>query len=581
MIHRELLLSVCHVVSKRASVPFWGFGRILAAIGIMGVAVPVSDAQYAFENPVQHFAANSIYGSSTATNGAGAWVIVWGSSANVLGSGTDVDVFFCRSTDDGVTWSEPALLLSDMTADSIDEMYPSIAFGNGAWVVAWHGGNIQAARSTDDGVSWSGRVQVNSQSGSDTLFAAYAKTATDGHGTWVVCWYFLEHIGGLSVKGGMHASVSTNNGVSWGTRAVLQADAITSTEFPVLTDALVFSGAGTWIAAWGSNNTLGGTIGADPDILYSVGTNNGTSWSLPSALSHTASGDGEDSYPTLASDGSGNVILVWQSLATHDLETDTSSDLFAVRSSNYGSTWSPMTLVTAGELANTAHEYPSIATDKRGNWMIQASRSGPPPEGGTILYHRVAALTSTNTGQTWVSSSDVTPYLPSSAYPVDLTAGRNGTWLGMYAVAADLGGRHVYSILSRYDWHSASDDNDGDGITNEVESSEDQDGDGTSNFADDDADGDWVPDVSEGLTDGDSDGLPSFLDRDSDNDGFEDGVEVEMGTNPNDPLDMPDLPLRGLPVSILLLGIAGCLVVRRHRIGARGRMKSSIAKPLG
>jgi hypothetical protein len=37
------------------------------------------------------------------------------------------------------------------------------------------------------------------------------------------------------------------------------------------TPVLVFDGAGRWLAAWPSNNSLGGTIGTDFDIFVSTG----------------------------------------------------------------------------------------------------------------------------------------------------------------------------------------------------------------------------------------------------------------------------------------------------------------------
>jgi len=40
----------------------------------------------------------------------------------------------------------------------------------------------------------------------------------------------------------------------------------------------------TWIALWSSNQNLGGITGTDYDVLYSVSSDAGASWSAPASL---------------------------------------------------------------------------------------------------------------------------------------------------------------------------------------------------------------------------------------------------------------------------------------------------------
>ena len=47
-------------------------------------------------------------------------------------------------------------------------------------------------------------------------------------------------------------------------------------------------GAGNWVAVWFSNDTLGGTIGADNDILVARSTDNGATWTAPAPLNNSA-----------------------------------------------------------------------------------------------------------------------------------------------------------------------------------------------------------------------------------------------------------------------------------------------------
>ena len=91
-------------------------------------------------------------------------------------------------------------------------------------------------------------------------------------------------------------------------------------------------------------------------------------------------------------------------------------------------------------------------------------------------------------------------------------------------------------------------DSDGDGIPDSVEGAGDDDGDGIPNYLDEDSDGDGWPDSAEGDGDADGDGIPNFLDTDSDNDGIPDSQDddldgdgipnsVEVGSDPNNPVD--------------------------------------------
>jgi uncharacterized repeat protein (TIGR01451 family) len=85
-------------------------------------------------------------------------------------------------------------------------------------------------------------------------------------------------------------------------------------------------------------------------------------------------------------------------------------------------------------------------------------------------------------------------------------------------------------------------DDDGDGIANDLEGDGDEDGDGTANDEDLDADGDGLLDADEfdadndgdGVDDSDNDGVPDFLDVDDDNDGIPTLVEVQDAAAPND-----------------------------------------------
>ena len=55
-------------------------------------------------------------------------------------------------------------------------------------------------------------------------------------------------------------------------------------------------GAGNWVAVWHSNDSLGGTIGTDADILVSRSTDAGGTWTAPAPLNTNAGSDSGDDW---------------------------------------------------------------------------------------------------------------------------------------------------------------------------------------------------------------------------------------------------------------------------------------------
>lgn len=86
-----------------------------------------------------------------------------------------------------------------------------------------------------------------------------------------------------------------------------------------------------------------------------------------------------------------------------------------------------------------------------------------------------------------------------------------------------------------------------------------------------DTDGDGRIDSVEGDGDIDNDGIPNYIDRDNDGDGFSDYDEYNTwGTDPDDELSVPALPVTSGAVAALLagllLGMGGITLARRARV---------------
>jgi YVTN family beta-propeller protein len=121
-------------------------------------------------------------------------------------------------------------------------------------------------------------------------------------------------------------------------------------------------------------------------------------------------------------------------------------------------------------------------------------------------------------------------------------------------------------------------DTDLDGIADNVDNcpaianplQEDLDSDGVGNVCDPDIDGDGLLNTVEtdtNIFNGPTDTGSDPLDADSDDDGFDDGEEVQAGSDPNDalstPVTVPLLPGGAIPMVVVLLAATGAVMRRR------------------
>jgi Neuraminidase (sialidase) len=213
------------------------------------------------------------------TDGGGNWVAVWESEDSLGGTtGTDHDILVARSTDNGATWTAPAPLNTNAATDSGHDYGPQVT--------------------------------------------------TDGGGNWVAVWWSDENLGvTIGTDEDILVARSTDNGATWTAPAALNTNAATDSgdEYwpQVTTDS-----AGNWVAVWYSEDSLGGTIGTNWDILVARSTDNGATWTAPAALNTDAATDSRDDYgPQVTTDGGGNWVVVWYSAAPAGYYSVTDRDI--------------------------------------------------------------------------------------------------------------------------------------------------------------------------------------------------------------------------------------------------------------
>lgn len=255
--------------------------------------------------------------------GTGTYIVVWERDD----SASERDLWFARTTQNGgSSWSAPQRLDSNSATDVGSETHPRIATdGAGNWIVVFqstedHFGagsdsEIYSYRSSDDGVTWSDLRLVNPTGhvdggASDTEPALAVDTST---GTWLCAWRSFHTFGGAT--GGeseILCSRSTNNGLQWSTVGQVNSDF--ATDQPASTgDNDPFVGTdkrGRFMVAW--SRTLSND--SDTDLRAARSDDGGLSWTAPDLLDiHANLESGTDDKPQLVADGDGHWLGVWQS----------------------------------------------------------------------------------------------------------------------------------------------------------------------------------------------------------------------------------------------------------------------------
>ncbi len=318
------------------------------------------------------------------TDGASHWVAVWESDSSLGGTiGTDYDILVALSTDGGFTWTDPAPLNNNATTDSGGDFWPQVSTdGVGNWVAVWYSGDslggtigtdsdILVAGSSDNGLTWTDPAPLNNNAATDSGGDYDPQVTTDGVANWVAVWHSFDDLGGtIGTDGDILVAGSSDNGLTWTDPGPLNNNAATdsgSDSRPQVTT----DGAGNWVAVWNSTDSLGGTIGTDWDILVALSSDNCLTWTDPAPLNNNAGTDSRsDRFPQLTTGGSGNWVAVWYSDDTLGGTIGTDWDILVALSSDNCLTWTdPGPLNNNAATDSGLDEHPQVTTDGAGNWV--------------------------------------------------------------------------------------------------------------------------------------------------------------------------------------------------------------------
>ncbi|MBN1516797.1 exo-alpha-sialidase [Candidatus Sumerlaeota bacterium] len=378
---------------------------------VMGISAPLNSNATTDED-------NYDDAAKVATDGAGNWIAVWELSRMDEG---ESDIFFARSSDNGDSWTVSAPLNTNAATDSGNDGAPCIAFdGSGTWIVVWNSGDslggtigtegdILISRSTDNGMSWSDPEALNANAATDVGTDQKPQLATDGAGNWIAVWSGDETLGGtIGTDSDIFYATSSDNGITWSVPDALNSNAASDSGSDYI-PTVSTDGAGNWIAVWMSHDSLGGTIGTDSDILISRSTDNGLTWTAPVALNSNAGIDsGGDSGAQVTACGAGQWLAEWSSTDSLEGTIGTDSDILIARSTDNGASWTaPAPLNTNAATDSGSDGSSHLALFNSDNWiMIWASSN---TLDGTIGSDwDIQYALSKNDGVTWTSPAPLT-----------------------------------------------------------------------------------------------------------------------------------------------------------------------------
>ncbi|MCP4645667.1 MAG: hypothetical protein GY851_34800, partial [bacterium] len=477
-----------------------------------------------------------------ATDEAGNWVVVWQSEEDLSGAGSDDDIFVARSTDNGATWTAPALLDSNATGWFEEDFYPEIATdGAGNWIAVWESSenfsgagtdrDILVSRSTDNGATWTASVPLNTTATTDSSGDYAPRITTDGAGNWVTVWCSYEDLSGAGTDGDIFMSRSTDAGVTWTAPALLNTDAATDSESDthphVMTD-----GVGNWVAAWERGDVR------QPHMVVSTSTDAGATWTAPALLNSSLTvGLACNKEVDISADGAGNWVALWRT--QEDLIMFDTVDILMSSSTDGGATWTEPVVLTDYETPTSkVVVMPHILSDGAGIWVATWGSSEDYRGAGTdhdIFVTRfrldqappTPPVITTNSGQDFTVG--ITSFELQGTVGVDVVDVLvNGTAVdqlvnGQWSIVLDLSTVSSLTVIAVDGEGNESDPTE---ITITHDLSHDSDGDG-------------ILDADEGAADTDLDGTPNYLDLDSDGDGASDEEEAVTGTDPYDDTSDP------------------------------------------
>ncbi len=305
-------------------------------------------------------ATNGQGSSSVAMDATGDFVVAW-ESYDQAGSKSEGDIYAQRYGSDGAPEGS-AFLVNTYTSGNQD--VPAVAMdATGDFVVAWQsfdqatstsGDDIYAQRYGSDGVPEGSAFLVNAYTSGEQARPA---VAMDAAGDFVVAWQSYGQAGSRSGYD-VYAQRYGSDGAPLGSNFLVNTYTIGDQEAP----AVAMDAAGDFVVAWQSFDQAGSV--SDFDIYAQRYGSDGAPLGSNFLVNAYTSGDQE--YPAVAMDATGDFVVAWKSYGQAG-----SSSEFDIYAQRYGSDGAPL---GSNFLVNTYtsgnQEFPAVAMDAAGDFVV-------------------------------------------------------------------------------------------------------------------------------------------------------------------------------------------------------------------
>ncbi len=243
---------------------------------------------------------------------------------------------------------------------------------------------------------------LNAHAGSDSGFDRTPRITTDRAGSWIAVWFSHDDLGGtIGTDADILVSRSTDDGGTWTAPTALNTNAASDVGLDFRPEVAT-DRAGNWVAVWHVYDAPGGIIDPNADVLVSRSADNGVTWTSPIGLNGSAAADrGGDFAPDIATDGSGSWVAIWASSEDLGGSVGSDADILVSRSVDNGATWATPAPIDSGAATDTGWDVaPTVETDRAGTWI--AVWESRSALGGALGSDRDILISrSTDAGLTW------------------------------------------------------------------------------------------------------------------------------------------------------------------------------------
>ena len=341
----------------------------LALCGAVAVRAQVSPNGAQFQ--IYSYSFDAQRSSALAVDGAGRFVVVWGSSGS---SGTDNSYFSIqmqRYSTAGAAVDGELQVNFDTVGSQIT---PDVASASGGeFVVVWASNgstgtdisyaSVQAQRFDAGGAPSGLQFQVNTYI---TLDQVEPAVASDALGNFVVVWQSY----GSSGTDLSYASIQGQRYDSAGNPVGAEFQVNTYTPLTQYTPAVASDSSGNFVVVWSSGGASAGDTGS-----YSIQARrylaNGTP--VASEFQVNSYTPGDQTTPAVSIDGTGRFVVAWKSLGSSGTDfasTSIQARRFAADGTPQGAEFQVNTYTTSDQSA------PSVAADAQGNFVIAWASRG-------------------------------------------------------------------------------------------------------------------------------------------------------------------------------------------------------------